>query len=665
MNILARLRLCAFVLAAACCGTAAAEEARIVPGSIFAGCDDGAAAPEARSEDPRARMATRTVDRVTQRSFASFTIDDVERGVPEDMRALCWARLDGVWRELSSIVLDRKAGEQYREIWGSDKPDRLNIAHGRYETPRHLVVVDSADPERAIYLATGIEQSPFVKFESTDGIPLTDVLRRSGARKVYSATRPFAYGARLVLDVSATGSLRMELGGRMFMRPRPGISDAAMAGQLPANDAFLLSYNLEGLAASRRGYDVLTQDPFYLRINPKLEVFAEVSPQNYYITEKRTVPVGFTLVPSGIQGMVYRKSLVSSASDIQETTSTTFGFDLGGETATGTGFSVAFSSTESASRGLSESQSVAEAVAYSRHKQYALVVDHPYITLSKLFIDAVGDARRLHRYQRLIDNFGTHYAYAVTYGAAARLTQRIDEQTYATRIGEQSSFATAAGATYYGFGGSAHYSQMEGRTTGESGTIGSEGATFDAVGGNGSWNEQGYSAGSTPYPILLDLRPIWELLNPMNFPGEPEIYVTVRQNLERAVKHYLASNAPPLTDDAPIDGIEPIAPPKAEPVQVWRAYVKRIWCTGGGSGLVKGVRTPELTISARDNTTTKTTGQRNRKNDLDVSCKRREEKESLTYEAGDPGLLTIRGTADEIRNTIVKFDQTWEYHQGP
>ena len=61
---------------------------------------------------------------------------------------------------------------------------------------------------------------------------------------------------------------------------------------------------------------------------------------------------------------------------------------------------------------------------------------------------------------------------------------------------------------------------------------------FTAVGGNGSWSEAGFASGDAHYPILADLRPIDELLSPIYFPGERDIYGEARRGLARAIEDY-------------------------------------------------------------------------------------------------------------------------------
>lgn len=559
-----RVTLGAGLLAIA--ASAAAQDFTREPGDVFAGCDDPApvAAPGA---SPRQRIdgASPRVDRITQRSFASLSLDDVDAGVPEEMASLCWARLDGVWRETGAITLDRSRDNA--TIWGSDSQQLISMANGNYTTPRFVVIVETADPATGLHVATGLEDAPFVRFESTDGLDLRDVLRRGGPVKTYHARAPFAYGTTLTLDVSRTGRARLSLNGSLFVRPEPSASRAGADSRIPIDDVFLLGANLENLAASRRGYDIVRQDPFLLLENNKEEIFAPVDPRMYSITERRAVPVGLTFIQEGQQGTVYRRNLVSSEFELQRTSAHTFGIgaevNIPSKTPGLNVFeaSAGYESTRASMSSMQSSSSVALATAYSRHKQYALVLDHPYVTLSGAFIDAIEDARRFHRYNALIQRFGTHYPYAVTYGASAKMTKRFTEETYAQQERAEEGFSAHGGVKVFGSGGSAHHSELAGKQTGTRGTVGSEGATFVAVGGNGSWDQGGYSAGGTPYPILLDLRPIYELLNPMNFPGEPEVYQTVRANLKRAVVAYLEANTTALSTESMLPDVAPLPPP--------------------------------------------------------------------------------------------------------
>lgn len=629
------------------------------PADIFAGCETDTRAPSdgASPRERIERQATTKIDKVTQRAFASFSMDDIERGVPEEMSSLCWARLDGVWREIGQVTLD--LGKNNPSVWGSDR-GLVSMANGNYTTPRNIVIVESSKPEKILYLSPGLTGTPFVKFISNDGILLREVLKRGGRRKTYTATQRFEFGNQVVIDVTRSGRVRLRLGRMEFIRPQLGVSRASMEKQLPADDAFLLNYHLDNMSASRRGYDIIHQDPFFLMHNPKFEVFAKVDPRNYYITEKRTVPVGFILVKEDGQGTVYRKSLMTSERDIQETNAHAFGARLQGSGAplgVPVSATAGFETAKSTMSSMANSSSVAEAVGYSRTKKYALVVDHPYITLSDNFIDAVEDARRDLKYQALINKFGTHYPYAVTYGAAAKMTQSFSEESYSKRVREERNFKAEAGASVFGVGGSAHFSNMQGRETGESGSMGSEGATFVSVGGNGSWDQNGYTAGETPAPILLDLRPIYELLNPMNFPGEPEVYQTVRRNLKRAVETYIQRNTGPLSSAAHLPEVIPV---KKE-IEEWHVYVRHAQCNGSGVWRVKDF-TGMISVKGYrggPNSGLVTTKDK----EMTVSCKKNAKAATYSYKISTPGLVVIRGTREQI--AAYQFDFTLNYRYRP
>ncbi len=456
--------------------------------------------------------------------------------------------------------------------------------------------------------------------------------------------------------MSRSGRVRLKLGNKTFLRPQPGVSQATMSSQLAANDAFLLSYNLENLSASRKGYDIITQDPFFLLENNKFDVFAEVDPSAYFITEKRTVPLGLTLVQEASQGMVYNRSMVTSATQMQTTVSASFGANVSAGNDNVASSSAAFQATASQMRSMEQSNSLAQAVGYSRAKQYALVVDHPFATLSDDLLDAIEDARRYGNYDGILQNFGTHYPYAVTYGAAAKVTQSVSEDAYKEIVHTEGGFSAEFAAQSTAGGGGANFSVNASQTNGKSGSIGEEGATFVAVGGNGSWNENGYSAGQTPYPILLDLRPIYQLLNPMHFPDEPEVYIGVRNELERRTNDYLARYANKLSSASLLPKV---APRKAEPIETWHFYVRHVWCTGKGVAFVKEAQ-GSLKMEAYRGSKSTGYATTDRKS-VSTKCKKKPETSTYSYGVGQAGLIEVTGTRAQIAAYSLSLDLDWRY----
>ncbi|MEP4189588.1 MAG: MAC/perforin domain-containing protein [Sneathiella sp.] len=643
------------------------------PVDAYRGCEEGVKIPPASPPRERIRQVS-NVDRLTKRRFASFSLTEVESNANGKNSHSCWHRLDGVWRETGDITLDRTHDNP--DLWGSDAPEVVTVANGNYSTVNFLYIAEDDASDERIRISNGLQDIEFVEFRSQDGIPLKDVLKRGGMRKTYQSVRDFPIGNTLVIDVSRSGRIRLKLGKTTFIRPKPGVSKATMSNQIAANDAFLVGYNLENLTASRRGYDIINQDPFYLLQNPKYEVFAKVDPRQYVITEKRTVPIGFSLIQEVTQGTIYRKSAMSSEKQVQNTYAHTFGGSVSGTyekkipagkqvlKKTKVEASAGFRHSQSAMNSMRESKSVAQAIGFSRDKQYALVVDHPYVTLSDDFIDAVEDARRYGNFRSIVEKFGTHYAYAVTYGAAAKMAQAFTEETYTrivqqeTETGVEASVAAEKklGKTTFAAGASAHYSKKAGKTTGASGTIGNEGATFVAVGGNGSWNESGYSAGQTPYPILLDLRPLYELLNPMNFPGEPETYGSVRDALYQTVEDYIEEQGgtPDTTSLIPVFEPEP-----DEPLETWAVYVTRVYCTGANDFLIKKVSGKLHAVVQKKNVP-----EYSRKVDtisLSAPCKNKRKNIGVSYRKMGKKVATLKGTRSEIEQHRLRYEFDWQY----
>ena len=446
------------------------------------------------------------------------------------------------------------------------------------------------------------------------------------------------------------------MGRTTFLRPSLALSEAAMQEQTASNDAFLLQANLENLAASRRGYDIVKQDPFFLLQNNKMEVFANFDPRRYYIAEQKTIPVGFKFKQDGTQGMVYDKSLSTTAREYQNTVAVTLGASYDGK-GDPMGFSANASVSVDASvswrEQMEKSKTVAQALGFSRAKKYALVVDHPFVSLSKDFLDAVGDAQKFGRYEHIIEQFGTHYPYAVTYGAAAKITQSTSEESFKELTEWNAGVEAEMAAGSMGQTSSIRGSIKGGSTSGSSGTLGTEGATFVAVGGNGSWNENGYSLGPTPYPILLDLRPIHELLNQMNFPDQPEVHTTVRAGLKREIESYLARHKDVVSDRSLLPKLVP------KKIETWRLYVRSVYCSGKMSGPVHSV-TGEIEMEAymgSRNKGYKSTPQKA----LGARCKKKREYSNFSYKRTSPGLIEITGTREQIAKYALELRMKWRY----
>lgn len=524
------------------------------PADVYQGCEDvtlpaaqtnrGSPADVVRERvqgDLEVKTETRT------RILQGQPLDAVE--AESAANKSCWSRLDGVWRDDSVIGLDRSVEP---EAWEGATRSMRTLAHGTYTTPQYIMVANGTDTERRIELSDALNPSRRASFVSKDGVALSDVLMRGGKRKAYQATAENSFGKTLFLDVSRSGFIRLRIDNKIFKRPSLGGGEDRTPNQYNMDDIFLIQSNLDNMVASRKGYDITAQDPFYILHNDHAEIFEEVYGANYRILEKRTVPVGLNFVPEVQQGMVYTRKASTSERDIQDRNRWSYGakarigkadpLKVNPSLSVGADF-VEETASSMRSKGMSS-----QAVGYSRSKQYALVLDYPYAQLSKEFIDAIEDARRYgdddsNMYRNIITKFGTHYPYAVTYGANAKMTLSYSErETYnRQQTFNSEGVQVEAEMIYASVSGYAENQREHGSGSGSGSS--DELATFEAVGGNGSWDEKGYAAGQTLYPILLDLRPLDELLNPINFPGEPEIYGKVRAELAQRIEDWMALKA--------------------------------------------------------------------------------------------------------------------------
>lgn len=528
---------------------AAESRARSMPVDAFQGCQDARKAPIQAEEPSQAASSNR--ERINRRVMASLPVVELN-SAPDALDGQCWFRVDGVWTDNQKVRLDRSV---IPRGWASDSPELLTLAIGTYTTPNNIMIAPSKNSNKSLTVFDPQDPTRRTVFISKDGRNLKDVLKQNGPVKTYKATQPSFHGPSLTIDVTRSGLARLKVQRKSYFRPKPAKSAAQLKLNIDPNDPFYMNNAMENVRAIRQGYDITTQDPFYLLSNDKSNIFAE--PEGYYIDERRLVPLGMVFVQEASQGMVYRKTLITSASGTQDTVRETMGGKVGGQREGVFDASVAVKHVTEDTNSRMQSKTKAQAIGYSRNKQYALVVNHPFINLSDEFIDTVSDAKRAigknetqasYYLDQLITKFGTHYAQAVTYGAAAKMTQTFDEESYMEEFGNSTDFGGEAVSRIFGIGGSAHYSKLTGKNTSNSGTIGSEGATFVAVGGNGSWDQNGYSAGGTPYPILLDLRPIDELLNPLNFPEEELVYTQLRRLLSKRLVQYLKGRAKTFKD---------------------------------------------------------------------------------------------------------------------
>ncbi|MEZ5922402.1 MAG: MAC/perforin domain-containing protein [Parvularculaceae bacterium] len=573
--------------------------------SLFAGdCDDGAVL-DAASSEPSSRdkimaaagQGSDFVDPVTERVFKGFSLQEAKSAGKGEFKSLCWSRLDGIWSEEMSVSFDKSFKPSG---WAGEQPSMIEFTHGTYTTPLYIVVEKSRDYDHEIILRSALGPGQPVRFTSNDGQKISDVLSDYKKNKIYKSDPINGRSETLTLDVSYSGFIRLRIGDRRFQRPRLDVSADERARQESSRNFFGADHNPKNLIAGRQGYDVTIQDPnAFLDNGPIGEVFAEPGDRDYQMAERLTVPIGLKLIPIGRAGTVYYDRLMASEEELQESTSSSFGFNVGvtvpvggknkkGDDQPESGGGDAAAKKIGASYGaehaskefeaMQSSHAVSSFVGYQRNKNYALVRDFPFTRLSSDFIDAVHDTLTeppgATKYRQLIKRFGTHYPYAVTYGSAGFINTRVTEEAFSNNYSSFKQDSESGGLEVPLVELSATKSSSKELTEGSTIKTKFGLTTFIAVGGNGSWDQSGFSAGDTPYPILMDLRPLDELLNPMNFPGEPEIYGKMRDDFREAINTYLEEKGAAISNQSLLADVAKI--------EKWSLEVFMLACDSAG-----------------------------------------------------------------------------------
>ncbi|MEO0464626.1 MAG: MAC/perforin domain-containing protein [Pseudomonadota bacterium] len=624
--------------------------------SVFKGCENDNAATGTRGTQavsPRTRIEEASGSggaSSSGRTFAPVGGSSPVVASPNAQEEDCALRIDGLWVDrIGEAAFDTNfdpggwVGSQVSEL-----------AHGVYTRPRYLMIDKTNNQNAQLVVRQPMLSGRSVTYASNDSARLIDTLKTGRARKQYRAARPSrGFDRNLTVRVLSNGVTVLEMGRRQYVRPRPELSLAERAAQTPMQDAFNRGDTIKALDAMVKGFDVIKQNPNAFDQNDKNRVFVQQKGTNYYTQDQKLVPIDMKLDLINTQGAIQFSNLMSTATEIQSAYASSYGKSTkvgisgtagrkdqtaGVNLEASVGFGSSFSNSQYSL--LSSNNSVSQAVGFSKQKQFALIRDHAQSELDGFFRDDVISAVESGDFSRLIDTYGTHYSYATTYGSRAQLRSTATETGYRNLVGESSSESSSKGANALIVEASTDENKSSQIGTGIERRTQYGSAVFTAVGGNGSWNEQGYSSGATPYPILTDMRPLSELLNPMNFPNRPDVFGQGKRAFERAIERTLIGAARRLETRSLL--------PEIIPKQRWTLRALSLNCDASGSGegnlpviQLKGSMRLDLQYAGRNqsrvvfNVTSK-------KGYRKITC------DGRNHTATDATKYTIEGTADEI-----------------
>lgn len=318
-------------------------------------------------------------------------------------------------------------------------------------------------------------------------------------------------------------------------------------------------------------------DPYRMNLlDPNLGQMAQLFEQHemqYYTFDpqiSKNVLYGLRAVMTNTSLAENNRISVTSEAETQEQMARAMG-----QSVLGIGYNVA----KEKARSVSQRSGTSIDITLARIPRYTLVMDLPNMDLNYFFkVDVENLMSGGGSYDDFLDKYGTHYAAAVTYGGlgyAEEVTSTLETAESLMRKHSGGGQATATSKTGQQLGNaSANTSNSQGNSSGSGFSTGQK--VFRAVGGSGTMTESGYSVNEDSVaPILYDLRPISELINPALFDTKGNGNM-IRQLLQ--VRQALQNRIVTRQRNKPrLSTIRPKGP------EAYRITFNRMRCTSSGS----------------------------------------------------------------------------------
>jgi hypothetical protein len=324
------------------------------------------------------------------------------------------------------------------------------------------------------------------------------------------------------------------------------------------------------LTASKMGWNEKSmKDPFDSSSDTGAhnEIFAlpPNSSKCYVKTNDLAVPFGFKFRLTTFAEGSMHSTLIANGSDLR--TAATTSKSIKGNVKGGCAFvSGSVSFNYNSELGNTEENMYDKEVMHSQHTffvtTHTMVLDKPNVRfngkgeLKGFWPDILDYAKNKKRGEEIFSSYGTHYAHAICFGARGRARQDYTKDTMSTLLesckkigwGIEAKISGKIGGFKGGIGGG--YSQQDANDDSNkiSATQNSEESEYSCI-GSSSCDKSGeaHAVDQTAVPVLLDLRPITELLAPPFF-DTYEMTVTARQKLIGDLKIYLAGKEPSKVD---------------------------------------------------------------------------------------------------------------------
>lgn len=301
--------------------------------------------------------------------------------------------------------------------------------------------------------------------------------------------------------------------------------------------------------ANFKGYNPLFMDPRNYQDSGTTKLIfkypAETSSDYYFADGKMIIPHGLLYRNDNRGREGSNTQTLSSSSQYQSEWSASLGMNVSVPLTASFSMNASYGQQSS----LMSGQKMTCTITRTRETRFALILDRTQMELDPEFraqIEAMRDsliATKTPDYSKFFQVYGTHYPHAVTYGGMAWLEMFLSENEYRDMFGSSASIhATASGGLPGVFSASANAGFDTKQSQTFAGMVGEQRAKFGVVGGSLSKNHGWNLPRGDEVPLLLDLRPIYELLGPANF-DDPLITENLRQEMRGAYDHYVSRQA--------------------------------------------------------------------------------------------------------------------------
>lgn len=347
---------------------------------------------------------------------------------------------------------------------------------------------------------------------------------------------------------------------------RPSVLEEDTGNEQKFGDIF--AHNPNNFDKSRLGWnEIWMKDPFDSSTTGAENMIFGLPPggsKRYVKTNNMAIPYGFKFLPTPFSEGTMHSTLVANGSDLRKAATKTT--SIKGNVKGGCAFvsaTVSFHYNSELSK--TEGEMYDKEVMHSQHTYFVsvhtIVLDKANVRLSEEhgpgrltgFLPEIREYAKGHKSgAEIFSTYGTHYAHAICYGARGRARQTYTKEAMSNLLqeckkigwGVEAKVSAKIAGFKGGIGGG--YSQEDATEDSSkiSKTQNSEDSDYSCIGGS-ACNSSGHVEGVDQHavPVLLDLKPITELLAPPFF-DTYEMTVTVRRKLMGDLMSYLRGNKP-------------------------------------------------------------------------------------------------------------------------